>query len=64
MSHELKRGNISYCPGHPWYYVLGGEALSLKEIWTLMQEPDEYGNLKNNIEKASGKNEKLRELRT
>ncbi len=24
--------SLSYTPGHPWYYVLGGEPLALEEI--------------------------------
>ncbi|MDW3210294.1 MAG: hypothetical protein R8N23_10530 [Reichenbachiella sp.] len=60
--YKVKFGKMSYCSGHPWYYVLGGTPMSVKEIWTLMQEPDRYGYLKDDIEKSAGNNQKLRKL--
>lgn len=53
----------SYNSGHPWYYVLNGKVLSIKEIWNEANSANKYGYNQESIEKASGNNEKLRILK-
>ena len=54
----------TYSTGHPWYYVLGGKILSLKEILKEVNEAPNKGYLETEIDKASGNNAKLQELKT
>lgn len=54
----------TYSTGHPWYYVLGGKVLSLKEILKEVNEALYKGYLETEIDKAAGNNAKLLELRT
>lgn len=53
----------SYSTGHPWYYVLGGKVLSLKEIWQEAEQTNYKGYRETEIDKANGNNTKLRTLK-
>ena len=53
----------SYSTGHPWYYVLGGKVLSLKEIWQEAEQANYKGYRETEIDKANGNNTKLRRLK-
>lgn len=53
----------SYSTGHPWYYVLGGKVLSLKEIWQEAEQANYKGYRESEIDKANGNNTKLRRLK-
>jgi hypothetical protein len=53
----------SYSTGHPWYYVLGGKVLSLKEIWQEAEQANYKGYRETEIDKANGNNTKLRSLK-
>jgi hypothetical protein len=54
----------SYKTGHPWYYVLGGKVLTLKEIWQEADTASYRGYLESEIDKAAGNNAKLNVLKT
>jgi hypothetical protein len=54
----------TYSTGHPWYYVLGGKILSLKEIWQEVDTATYKGYLEAEIDKASGNTRKLQEMKT
>ena len=54
---------MNYHPTHPWYYVLGGGILPLKEIWQDAIESERQGYNRVTIEKARGNNQKLRTLK-
>ncbi|MEQ9230595.1 MAG: hypothetical protein RIF46_07915 [Cyclobacteriaceae bacterium] len=56
--------NIPYHSGHPWYYVLGGKTLSVREIQKEAKESGYKGYLKDDITKIRGDNEKLRRLKS
>lgn len=49
MPPEQKTGIGGYCPGHPWYYLLGGKPLSLKCIRENVRASDYRGYLADKI---------------
>lgn len=53
-----------YNTGHPWYYVLGGKVLSIRNIWEEVNLDNRKGGYnRDEIKKAFGNNEKLRALK-
>ena len=53
---------MHYSSGHPWYYVLGGKVLSIKDIYNEANSSEYRGYRAEEIKKASGNNSKLRNL--
>lgn len=58
----------TYCPGHPWYYFLGGKVLTPKQILQSVIQTKYSGYDRDNIAKADQKpepqrSELLRKLR-
>lgn len=57
---ETMQRENTYRPGHPWYYVLGGDVLYPKQILeNVLQDDDLYVSF-NEIANADNKNEPLR----
>lgn len=50
---------MNYDTGHPWYYVLGGKVLSIREIFNQVSISDYKGYNADEIGKALGNNSKL-----
>ena len=48
---------LSYDPGHPWHYVLGGTALYPKQILQAVMASGYQGYLADTIQQAAQKNE-------
>lgn len=54
----------TYNNGHPWYYVLGGKVLSIRDIWEEVNLDNRKGGYNRyEIKKAFGNSEKLRALK-
>jgi hypothetical protein len=59
---------FGYSPGHPWYYVLGGPRLTLKQIKAYAGSRDYRGYMAEDIDRAAARPEPqrsaaLREIR-
>ncbi|MEO9804791.1 MAG: hypothetical protein ABJF04_16160 [Reichenbachiella sp.] len=59
----MTKRNISYSSGHPWYYVLGGRVLSIKEIWLDVRSSGCKGYREEEIAKSLGNDAKLRSIK-
>jgi len=69
MSISLPPNETGYCPGHPWYYVLGGKVLSLKQIRFEAEQDNYRGYMPNRLDEIDSKPEpnrsqSLRQLRS
>ena len=54
---------MSYDSGHPCYYALGGDVLSIKQIWKLVHASGYKGYRRDEIGKLYGNDPKLKALK-
>ncbi|NHK26291.1 hypothetical protein FF098_000045 [Parvularcula flava] len=69
MSISLPPNETGYCPSHPWYYVLGGKVLSLKQIRFEAEHNNYRGYMPDRLDEIDAKSEpkrsqSLRQLRS
>ena len=56
----MQENNTGYDPGHPWYYVRGGDIPTLKSIWQEVEDSGYKSYRKEDIKKAGDKQEPKR----